>query len=463
DTEGEDGSDIYEEELSEIEKTKVIEAISEDRNVFALKVNFAKDLKFKEGRAFQLLRNLSTIGNVIYSSPENVTDDVLKFKVIVSTKSKGVELESIAMEVTGITNAVAEPIIVCNSKNIETESKVMKTQNGISESKPTEINNLSRDVARADTIRVKSKLLDHLLNLVGEIMISNIRLNQIALELKNKELKQVIKNNIRLMNLLQDTVLQMRLVPIETIFKRYPKMVRDMAKETGKEIEFIMVGNEIEIDRSLLDSIGDSLVHLLRNAVDHGIEHDREKIGKPKKGVVKLSALQEKNSIVITVEDDGRGIDIKKIKEKAVEKGLISKDESERIDDKTALWLAFHPGISTSTTVTEYSGRGVGLDVVKTKVESLGGSIKVETKPGLGTKFIIKLPPSMSIIPAMLVEINGECYAIPLENVKETTKIACDKIIEYDKNRMFKLRDEVLPLVNIHEEFGGKPIDTKEL
>jgi two-component system chemotaxis sensor kinase CheA len=312
-------------------------------------------------------------------------------------------------------------------------------------------------LTKAETIRVKSKLLDQLLDLVGEIMISNIRVNQIAIDLKHRELKQVLKNAERLIGELQDTVLGMRMVPVDHIFKRFPRMVRDMAKEGKKEVRFEIMGNDIEIDRSLLDEIGDILVHLLRNAVDHGIESekDRKDNGKKSRGNIRLTAFREQSNIVITIEDDGRGLNIKGILEKALRNNVITEEEMEGLEEKQALNLAFHPGISTASRVTEISGRGVGLDVVKNKIEALGGTVRLETEQRIGTKFTLKLPPSMSIISAMLVEVNNENYAIPLENVSETTKVTEKEVHEFAESGMFRLREEILPLLNIHSDFGG--------
>jgi two-component system chemotaxis sensor kinase CheA len=254
------------------------------------------------------------------------------------------------------------------------------------------------------------------------------------------------------------------MVPVDHIFKRFPRMVRDMAKDKKKDINFEIVGNDIEIDRSLLDEIGETLIHLLRNAVDHGCESEDERKANKKKTRchVKLSAYREQSNIVITVEDDGRGIDIKKIVAKAIENGIVKEEEATNLEEKQAFMLAFNPGISTAQKVTEISGRGVGLDVVKNKIEGLGGTVRLESNPDAGTKFTMKLPPSMSIISAMLVEVNQENYAIPLENVSETTKVSTTDVHEFAKSGVFRLREEILPLLNVHSDFGGDLNSFKE-
>lgn len=255
------------------------------------------------------------------------------------------------------------------------------------------------------------------------------------------------------------------MVQVDFIFKRFPRIVRDLAQANNKEIEFLMRGTDIEIDRSLLDEIGDALVHLLRNAVDHGIEEKQDRIAKGKKpqGTIILSAFQEQGNVVITVEDDGKGMDIKKITAKAVSKGLISADEAERMDDRSKMQFIFLPGFSTADKISDLSGRGVGMDVVKTKIEGLGGTVRLDSTYGKGSKITLKLPPSMSIIRAMLVEVNSEKYAIPLENVRETVRVPMEAVHTIADNGVFKLRNEVLPILNIHNEFGGSSEVVREM
>jgi two-component system chemotaxis sensor kinase CheA len=439
-------------EFTSEHKNQVIEALSNGNNVLEVIVTIGEKCRFKEGRVLQLINKLSPFGSVIASSPEtkDIDDTIEDVKLLFATKEKEKQVKKMTEGITGLTGTTIAPLDIgwmANEKKVDNE----KDENKVNDSKQ------QTGLAKGDTIRVKSKLLDKLLDLVGEIMISNIRVNQIATDLKNRELKQVLKNNERLTSELQDIVLRMRMVPVDHIFKRFPRMVRDMARGEGKKINFEIVGHDIEIDRSLLGEIGDSLVHLLRNAVDHGIESDEERKTKLKKsnGFIKLSAAREQSNIVITVEDDGRGLDIKKIVDKALQTGAATEEEIDNFDRKEMLQLAFCPGVSTASKITEISGRGVGLDVVKSKIEELGGIAKLESDDGIGTKFTMKLPPSMSIIGAMLVVVNNENYAIPLENVSETTKVSIEEIHEFAKSGVFRLREEVLPLLNVHSEFGG--------
>ncbi len=447
------------------QKKLVNEAIGAGKLVYEVVVTYEKKLKFKEGRAFQLVRRLAQMGSIITSRPVSteVKEDDDGITLLLVTQENAEEIAKAAKDVIGMEQVDIEMLMgfkddeTCSAEPLEA-GEAPRSVEGASTSEKSSI-------STGNTIRVKSKLLDQLLDLVGEIMINNIRINQIATDLKHRELKQTLQNNSRLMTEMQDIVLRTRMVPVDFIFKRFPRMVRDVSEESKKDVEFTMKGNDIEIDRSLLDEIGDSLVHLLRNAVDHGIEpaETRKANGKPAKGTLILSAFREQSSIVITVEDDGRGMDPAKIAKKAVQKGLVTQEEVERMEEKKILSFVFLPGFSTAEKVSDISGRGVGLDVVKTKIEGLGGFVKMDTKVGKGTKFTLKLPPSMSIIRAMLVEVNNEKYAIPLENVRETVRVNMDQVIEVAHQGVFRLRNEVLPVLNIHSEFGGLINEHKDM
>ncbi|MEM0449580.1 MAG: chemotaxis protein CheA [Methanomassiliicoccales archaeon] len=434
------------------QRQQLLEAVKEGKKLVKLTAYYSPGCKLKEGRAFQLIRNLSKVGIVISSLPtiNEVKEEDAEFSILLATNHDDDELLRVAKNVT----AIADANITTYEIEVEKEIQMEKESE---EKKGSSTDTKGDGHSSGASIRVKAKLLDQLLNLVGEIMINNIRINQIASNLKNRELKQTLQSNARLMTDLQDIVLKTRMVPVDFIFKRFPRMVRDMAVESGKNIDFIMRGNDIEIDRSLLEEIGDALVHLLRNGVDHGLESKEQRIaaGKNPTGTLILSAFQEQGNVVITVEDDGRGIDPDKVARKAVEKGMISQEEADRMDERAKVNLIFLPGFSTAEKVTDISGRGVGMDVVKTKIQSLGGFVKVDTVIGKGTKFTLKLPPSMSIIRAMLIEVNKEKYAIPLENVRETVRVDTTKVHEVGSRAMFRLREEVLPVINIHSVFGG--------
>ncbi|MDD1772104.1 MAG: chemotaxis protein CheA [Methanomassiliicoccales archaeon] len=419
-------------------------------SVLELEVFFEDNLQLKEARAFQSERLLSTKGKVLYVLPalDKIDEKTKSFKVLLASGADPKEITSELMMITGITDVAISPW--------EIEAGSAEAEGADTEEQCSKVKEEKATISTGSTIRVKSKLLDQLLNLVGEIMINNIRINMISSNLKSRELKQTLQNNARLMGELQDTVLRTRMVPVDFIFKRFPRIVRDMSASTGKDIEFIMKGNDIEIDRGLLDEIGDALVHLLRNAADHGIESKEGRIaaGKSPTGKVTLSAFQEQSNVVITVEDDGKGIDPAVLKKKALQKGLITEEDAAKMDERAAINLIFMAGFSTAEKVTDISGRGVGMDVVVNKVDSMGGFIRVDSEVGKGTKMTLKLPPSMSIIRAMLVEVNRETYAIPLENVRETVKVPLDEIYEIANNGVFRLREEIMPVMNVQLEFG---------
>ena len=433
--------------LNEEQKSEFLNGKKDGLNVFLISCTLTESCKLKEGRIFQVFRELDSIGNVIASVPnkDEVTEGTNCIKILLGTPSTVEEAEAKARGVSKI-----EDVVVKNIKALEDLNSIKKTEEKTKSNKAT--------LSLSDTVRVKSQYLDNLLDLVGELMISEIRVKQIAEDIRHKELKQFLKNNDRLIGEVQDQILRMRMVPIDQIFKRFPRMVRDMSKDMDKNIEFQMEGNDIEIDRSLLDDVSDAVMHLLRNSIDHGIEtmRERHQAKKKQKGTLLLHTHREQSNVVIEVEDDGKGINIDNIVSTAISKGLITKDKANILDEKEKLELAFLPGLSTAKEISDVSGRGVGLDVVNEKIRNLGGTVRIETELKKGTKVIVKLPPSMAIIRAMLLEINEEKYAIPLENIIETIKIGTEEIHNILDTGIFRLRDEVLPIQNLLSDFGGR-------
>ncbi len=310
-----------------------------------------------------------------------------------------------------------------------------------------------------NTIRVDVERLDDLLNIVSELVLGRNMLSQInseaGLQYEGTKLARDLAETTRQIDLmtteLQLSVMKTRMIKIGKVFNRFPRLVRDLAKQAEKDIQLVIKGEETELDKTLIEEINDPLVHLIRNSADHGIELPavREKKGKNPRGTVIMSAEHEGNNIIITVEDDGNGIDPEKIKSKAVSKGLISAEKAAELSDSDALNLIFFPGFSTAEKVTNVSGRGVGMDVVKTNVTKLRGIINIESQVGVGTKFIIKLPLTLAIIQGLLVNVREEIIVIPLSSVIEVVRVAQDKIYYVNQNEVIKLRDRVLPLLNI--------------
>ncbi len=316
---------------------------------------------------------------------------------------------------------------------------------------------------KEQTIRVDVKRLDQLMNLIGELVLAKNRLIKIYNDVEERyegekfleELNQVVSSISIVTTDLQIAVMKTRMLPIGKVFNKFPRLVRDLSRELGKKVRLIIEGEDTELDKSIIEEIGDPLVHMIRNAVDHGIEPPEERIkkGKPEEGTIWLKAYNEGNMIVIEIKDDGRGMDPEKLKQKAIEKGIITPQEAENMSDKEAFMLIFKPGFSTAEKVTNVSGRGVGMDVVKTNIEQLNGIIEVDSIPDKGTTIKLKIPLTLAIIQALLVASQEDLFAVPLSNVIETVRIVEEDIYTIEGKSVLKLRDEVLPLVNMADVF----------
>lgn len=311
------------------------------------------------------------------------------------------------------------------------------------------------------TIRVDIKRLDTLMNLAGELVLGKNRLSQVTGELnRNYAGDRVIEDLDEINNSLgyvtteiQESVMQMRMLPISHVFRKFPRLVRDLAREKKKDVELVLSGEDTELDRSVIESIGDPLVHLLRNAIDHGIESPeiRKKQGKPSKGTVHLSAFQEGNQIIIEITDDGAGIDTEVIKQKAISKNLITKEEANSLLKSDLVNLIFKPGFSTAEVVTNVSGRGVGMDVVKSNISKLNGSVDIKTEKGEGSIFTIKIPLTLTILTGMVIKVSTELYIIPLISLSETLKLRPGMISYIQGQEVFRLRDSIVPLIRMNE------------
>ncbi|GAX87849.1 two-component system, chemotaxis family, sensor kinase CheA [Lebetimonas natsushimae] len=337
---------------------------------------------------------------------------------------------------------------------------VKKQETKPAAAKKTEIRKIS---AAEQTIRVDVKRLDQLMNLIGELVLAKNRLIKIYNDVEERyegekfleELNQVVSSISIVTTDLQIAVMKTRMLPIGKVFNKFPRLVRDLSRELGKKVKLIIEGEDTELDKSIIEEIGDPLVHMIRNSIDHGIEPPdvRKAKGKPEEGTVWLRAYNEGNMIVIEIKDDGAGMDPEKLKQKAIEKGIITPAEAENMSDKEAFMLIFKPGFSTADKVTSVSGRGVGMDVVKTNIEKLNGIIEVDSVPGQGTTFKLKIPLTLAIIQALLVASQEELFAVPLSNVIETVRIVEEDIYTIEGKSVLKLRDEILPLVNMADVF----------
>ncbi|MZQ75145.1 MAG: chemotaxis protein CheA [Peptoclostridium sp.] len=476
------------------------------QNLSAYKINVLLDenCMLKAARAFLVFKTIEENGEIIYSNPptEDIEDEKfdLEFGLIVVTSIGPEELKTKIINISEVKDATiseysADEIIEQAEAAIEEEFGEIETVEEAIEktSIEEEIEIIKRRVQQKEvefeikadetqeeseqttnrkgkvgkTVRVDINRLDNLMNLVSELIIVKTRLEDIEIGSKNQNANDAIEYLETITTNLHDAVMKVRMVPIERVFNRFPRMIRDLSKSLDKEVDLIMSGEETEVDRTVIDEIGDPLIHLLRNSLDHGIEKPdvRAKLNKSEVGTLKLLAYPDGNNVVIEVADDGSGLDIEKIKKKAIEKELVTQEKLEAMDEKDIASLVLMPGFSTADKISDISGRGVGLDVVKTKIESLGGIIEIETERNVGSKFIIRLPLTLAIIQALLIMIGNEKYAIPLNNIKEITNIEKDKIRSVEGRDIVLYRGKTLPLVDLGDvlEVGERDRDKKDI
>lgn len=473
--------------LSETDKdalySSLSQAISSGMSVYKADVYVDEKCMLKSARAFIVYKNVEDIGEIVYSNPSS--DDLEKesfegqFSLLVLTQESVDELKGLIENVSEITKVEVSAFDIENLKQKEQPQEVKQeqpaTQAPQSELKPVEPQQTaapqiaaqstkasapadakkteSRANKSSKTIRVDTDRLDNLMNLVSELIIVKTRLEDSEIFNKRQNMTDAIEYLERVTTSLHDAVTKVRMVPIERVFNRFPRVVRDLSKDLNKEIELIMEGEETEVDRTVIDEIGDPLIHLLRNSADHGIESPEERIakGKNEKGTVRLIAFQDGNTVVIEVTDDGAGINVEKVKEKAIERGILSKEQADEMDANRAAELIFAAGFSTADHISNVSGRGVGLDVVKNKIETLSGTVEVKTEKDKGSAFIIRLPLTLAIIQALLVIIGDEKYAIPLNNIKEITDINTENIRNIEGKEIILYRDTPLELKRMSE------------
>ncbi|SNR89392.1 two-component system, chemotaxis family, sensor kinase CheA [Anaerovirgula multivorans] len=438
-------------------------AIERDFNVFSIKITLDKKCMLKSARAYIVINTLEKLAEIIQSTPsiEDIEDEKfdLSFELIIVSKC---DEAYIRKELNGISEIESVEVLDFKNtrysvefseeddKNLEKfEEHQQALDSPSSENKKEEAN--SRKSKTGKTVRVDIDRLDNLMNLVSELIIIKTRLEDIDDLEKRQRMNEATEHLERITTSLHDAVMKVRMVPIERVFNRFPRMVRDLSKELNKEISLIMTGADTEVDRTVIDEIGDPLIHLIRNSIDHGIEDTgtRLRVNKDKQGTVKLSAYPDGNSVVIEVEDDGKGIDIDKVKAKAIDKNIISLQQCQLMEDNEIIQLLFTPGFSTADKISDISGRGVGLDVVKTKIEALGGTVEVNSSINKGSKFVIRLPLTLAIIQALLVVTGDEKYAIPLNNIKEISTIEANSIRKVQGNEVVLFRNTTLPILRL--------------
>ncbi len=429
-----------------------------------LRITLDKDCVLKSVRVFMIFKKLSQIGSVIHSNPsvEDLEDEKFErsFEVLFSSTEPLESVRGALLTIAEVHEVEVLPAEGLEEQEVEeAEGEILELEEERAEAPEVatyDTTGAATAPVRTQSVRVNISRLDNLMNLIGELVINRTRLQEISSSYNIAELKEVLGQTARLTADLQDEVMKTRMVPVEHIFNRFPRMVRDLAKSRGKEIDFAIEGKDIELDRTILDEISDPLMHLLRNAVDHGIDNpeEREARGKPRRGSVKLVARRDRNYVSIEVTDDGQGVDANKIFDIAERQGMVSAEERRALGWEDTLRFLATPGFSSAEEVSGISGRGVGLDVVKTKVESLGGMLIMQSIWGVGTTFALKLPLTLAIIQALLVKVKEEIYAIPLGVVSETAVISSHEIRFVSNQEVIFLRDETLPLMRLGNFLG---------
>ena len=462
-------------ELSDTEKTVLAQAKESGLRGLHIHVRLADTCLLKSARSYMVMNALDELGDVIKSVPpaeeleQEKFDHTFEVVVVTGEDEKTVkdallsisELEEVTVTVLGEEKAKAEPAPAKASPAVPAAKPAAKP--AMKKEAPHKAAAEKKNHA-GQSVRVDIEKLDTLMNLVGELVINKVRLEQIGTTHRLAELTETLEQMDRVTTDLQSVVMKVRMVPVGQVFNRFPRMVRDIAKELNKDINLTVEGEETELDRTVIDEIGDPLMHLLRNSLDHGVEHpdDREAKGKPRTGEVGLIARHEGNNVVIMVTDDGSGIDADKIRGKAVEKGMITQEEADNMDDADAVRLVFLPGFSTAEKITDISGRGVGMDVVRSKIESLGGHVDVETKIDEGSVFKIKLPLTLAIIQALLVKVQEEMYAIPLGSIDSTINITPDDIKTVQNKEVIVLRGQIIPIIRLGNVLSVPKVDDTE-
>lgn len=465
-TTGVDAADVV---LNQYDQNVIKKASELGSHTYQITVRLNKSCVLKSARAFIIFRTLEKHSEIIKSEPkvEDIEDEKFEYEftvVVISKEEKEVfvkDLNSIA-EVEEVVVKLLESGKAVNVQAAAEVSVEQAPRPGAADEEAAAVVEAAAEQSNADasarkaktgkTVRVDIDRLDVLLNLVSELIIQKTRLEGLEGIERTPDYVETVEYLERITTNLHDAVMKVRMVPVETVFNRFPRMIRDISKDLGKEVVLSMSGEETELDRTVIDEIGEPLIHLLRNSVDHGVEsiEKRKELGKPEAGNIYLRAYQDGNNVVIEVEDDGQGINLDKVKKKAVDRGLINKDVANNLSKKDIIDFLFKPSFSTVDKVTDLSGRGVGLDVVKTKIETLGGVVDVETELGMGSKFIIRLPLTLAIIQALLVMVGDEKYAVQLNSIHQIIDIRPGDIKLVQKQEVILYRNSVIPVIRLN-------------
>lgn len=465
-------SEVAESKLifDDFEQTVLEQSMEQGFSAYEINISLREDCLLKAARVYMVFEILEKLGEVIKSTPtvEKLEEEKFDtdFSVAFVTKENQDDLKQKLMKVSEVDVVNVQPVQL---KKMEMPGDVVEAKaeevaevetpkpapTKAASSAKTEAPKAVKNNNSSKTIRVNIERLDILMNLFEELVIDRGRLQSISMELNHNELNDTVERMTRVSGDLQNIILNMRMVPVETVFNRFPKMVRQLSRDLKKKINLEIIGAETELDRTVIDEIGDPLVHLIRNALDHGVESPEERLaaGKPETGSVELRAYHSGNHVFIEIEDDGAGIDRERVLQKAISKGVVTEEASHSMTDNQINELILASGFSTAEVISDVSGRGVGLDVVKSTIESLGGSISIESEHGKGSLFSIQLPLTLSIISVMLVEIEKEVYAVPLSSIIETSIIKRSDILNAHNQKVIDFRGKVVPLVFLDEIF----------
>lgn len=417
---------------------------AEGKSIFHIEVHLRKDCPMKGVRAFLVLARLKNIAAALRSFPSEgalkMEEFDASFEVVLATTRGSEVIEKELSKISEIEKAEIEEVDIAVLQKLVKKDSVFP----------------SPHLKRIQSMRIPVGRLDTIMNLIGELAIAKERLVQTVQMGERQGLEQATYGIEKLVSSLQEETLKMRLLPMSYILDAFPRVVRDLARKSGKEVDFEISGSEIELDRVILDEIGELLLHVIRNAIDHGLEapEEREQKGKPLRGKVMLTVFREKGHIIVEINDDGCGIEVADVVKRALEQGLITAEETNTFDSKKVLDLLVTPGFSTRKQISDISGRGVGLDVVKMKLTRLGGKLEMQTVLGKGTTFIFILPLTLAIVKALLITLGEQTYAIPLMNIRETVKIGTDEVKMVKDTEVMVLREEIMPLLRLREEFG---------
>ncbi|MDF9409130.1 chemotaxis protein CheA [Pelotomaculum isophthalicicum JI] len=455
---------IVEGGLEAVDEDVIREAEMKGFQAFWINVELESSCQMKSVRAFLVFETLQQMGEVIKSQPS--ADDIQEgnfdagFRVVLLTGEDPDRIRNLLMTVSEVAKVEVSQIKLAAGQEVREQVAA-----GARAEKTEQAAKADHEVKTVQTVRVDVQKLDTLMNLVGELVIDRTRLNRFAEIFEGRfgsgsgdmvETMNEISSHLgQVAGDLQEQIMKARMLPVAQVFNRFPRMVRDLAQKLNKEVNFIVEGHETELDRNVIEVIGDPLIHLIRNSLDHGIEgpEERVKLGKPRNGTLKLKASYMENHIIITVQDDGKGMDPARLRAKAVEKGLIDSEVAQRMSDPEALNLIFMPGFSTVTKVSDLSGRGVGMDIVRNHIDQINGIIDLVSAPGVGTTITIKLPLTLAIIRALMVELGNEQFAFPLTNVVETISVKAEEIKKVKHNEVILVRGRVLPLVRLSDIF----------